>query len=98
MAVSTRVRILDPTVEPVEAHGVMAPRPADLSGLRVGLLANGKRNADKLLDAVATLLAERYRLAEVVARNKGDASRPAPRAIVEELLGRCDVVVTATGD
>ncbi|MFQ5860254.1 MAG: hypothetical protein ACE5IG_01730 [Dehalococcoidia bacterium] len=94
----TRYRLLDPTVEPVEASGAMAPRTGDLSGLTVGLLANGKRNSDKLLDILSTLISERYAVREFVAKNKRNASAPAPKAIVDELLERCDVIITASGD
>jgi len=76
----------------------MAPRPGSLNGKTLGLLANGKRNSDRLLDKVGTLLAEHYQFKEVVARNKGNASRPCPDNLLQEMLAQCDVVVTATGD
>jgi hypothetical protein len=95
---ATKLTILDPTVEAMADHTNMAPRPADLDGLMVGLLANGKRNSDKLLEAVYTLLDERYELQGAVRVNKGDASRPAPTPVVDELLRKCDLVITATGD
>ena len=95
---ATKLTFLDPTVEAMPDRTNMAPRPANLDGAMVGLLANGKRNADKLLEAVYTLLDERYELKGAVRVNKGDASRPAPGPVVEELLRKCDLVITATGD
>lgn len=93
-----KLRILDPTVAPLRVEGAVAPRPDDLSGKSVGLLANGKRNADRFLDILADLLAERYSLKEVVVRNKGDASSPAPDAMLDELAQLCDAVIVGVGD
>ena len=47
---------------------------------------------------VYDVLADSYEFAGVVSRNKGDASRPCPDDILQELVGRCDVVITASGD
>lgn len=90
--------VLDPTVEPVPAEGVIAPRPESLEGATVGLLANGKRNSEELLEMVYEVLADRYAFKGAVARNKGDASRPAPPELLDELARLCDVVITASGD
>ncbi len=95
---ATKITMLDPTVEPLPVRTSLAPRPEDLTGKMVGLLANGKRNSDKLLEAVYTLLDERYQLKGAVRLNKGDASRPAPDPVIDELLNKCDLVITATGD
>ena len=95
---ATKFRLLDPTVEPLPDSTQLAPRPGDLSGKVVGLLSNGKRNADVLLDAVYSLLQDTYDFKGTVRLNKGDASRPAPQHIMEELLAKCDLVITATGD
>ena len=47
---------------------------------------------------VYDVLADSYEFAGVVARNKGDASRPCPDDIMQELAERCDAVITASGD
>jgi len=64
----------------------------------LGLLTNGKVNADRLLDLVREGLEARYRVREVIARAKPSASRVADPAMLEELAARCDAVVTAIGD
>jgi hypothetical protein len=95
------VVFLDPTVEaePAPVTDVGAPRrPGGLEGKVLGLLANGKVNADRLLALVRDGLATRYALAGVVARTKPDASRPAPAPLLDELARGCDAVVTAVGD
>lgn len=95
---ATKFKLLDPTVKPLQGSASLAPRPLDLNGKVLGLLANGKRNADRLLDAVAALLQERYQVKGVVRVNKGDPSRPAPEPIMDDLLKQCDVVITGIGD
>ncbi len=98
MTASNSLTILDPTAEAIPAKGLVARRPASINGKRLGLLANNKRNSEELLEAVYDLLSERYTFSKVTRRNKGNASRPAPKEIVEDLAKSCDLVVTATGD
>ena len=95
---ATKFNILDPTVEPLPDTTLLAPRPEDLNGKVVGLLSNGKRNASSLLDALYSLLQDTYEFKGVVRLDKGDASRPAPSHIMDELLEKSDLVITATGD
>ena len=98
VAEATKLKVLDPTVEAIPDRTVLAVRPNDLNGKTVGLLSNSKRNADKLLDAVYSLLQDSYDFKDVVRLDKGNASRPAPKPIMDELLEKCDIVITATGD
>jgi hypothetical protein len=92
------MRILDPTVPPDPAESALAPRLPALDGKVLGLLGNGKVNADHLLDLVREGLEARYRLRGVVARAKPSASRVADAETLGELAARCDAVVTAIGD
>jgi hypothetical protein len=98
MATADAIQVLDPTVDPVPADAVVAPRPGTLDGAVLGLLSNNKVNADELLVMVHDVLADRYEFSGVVSRNKGNASRPCPDEIIEELSEQCDVVITASGD
>ena len=41
--------LFDPTAGPVGREAPIAPRPARLDGLRIGLVENTKFNSDKLL-------------------------------------------------
>ena len=98
MTITTRLEVLDPTVEPVPAHTIIARRPETLDGAVLGLLANGKANSVDLLSLVHEVLADRYEFKGVVARNKGNASRPCPSELIEEMTDQCDVVISASGD
>ena len=95
---SDTLAVLDPTAETARVEATPALRPSTLQNKRLGLLANGKGNSVELLEAVLVELSERYQFSTVLRRNKGNASRPAPEAIIEEMARECDIVVTATGD
>jgi hypothetical protein len=93
------IKILDPTVRAEEALDVaVAKRVGDLDGKVLGLLHNGKVNADRLLDLVREQLGARYRLRDVVMIRKDSASRVADANDLDRLARECDAVVTAIGD
>ena len=93
------LKILDPTVRAEEALDVaVAKRVGDLDGKVLGLLHNGKVNADRLLDLVREQLGARYRLRDVVMIRKDSASRVADASDLDRLARECDAVVTAIGD
>ena len=98
MVTAERLRVLDPTVQPIPAEGVVADRPETLDGKVIGLLANGKLNSEEILVLTQEVLADRYDFKGVVARNKRNASRPCPEEIIDELVEQCDVVITSSGD
>lgn len=98
MTTATRLAVLDPTVEPIPAHAVVAQRPDTLDGKIIGLLANGKRNSVELLEAISDVLADRYEFKAIVAENKGNASRPCPTPLAEKMAEECDVIITSSGD
>jgi hypothetical protein len=94
--------IVDPTVGPAadseRDQAALAPRPESLDGLRLGLLANIKRNAEQFLDEVGRLLAEQHGVKAVVARKKPDITNTAPQLMLDDLRTRCDVAVVGVGD
>jgi len=95
------IRILDPTLGG-DARSTTAmpraPRPASLSGITVGLLANGKSNGMALLDRIWRHLRERHGVADVVRVAKTNASAPVSDEDADHLAKRCGIVVTAIGD
>ena len=92
--------MIDPTAGgPSRAAGAArAARPAGLRGLRVGLLANSKRNAEQFLDDVGALLAAEHGTAGVVKRRKTSITDPVPAQTLAELVEQCDVAVVGVGD
>ena len=92
------IRMLDPTGTDERRDRRLAERDGLLAGKRLGLLANGKTNGAALLEILGEILTERHGMVTPVLVDKGNASAPAPDAVLETLLRRCDVVVTAIGD
>ncbi len=81
---------------------VLAARPSDLNGKVLGLLDNGKLNADLLINAIAEQLIANFGVREVVRRSKREcragAAGPMSNSIRDEMIDRCDVVIAASGD
>ena len=83
----------------------LARRPESLDGQVVGLLPNWRPSALKILEAVGELLRDRYNLKgltqEQTARevpSRTGALIDGLGGLLDELAGRVDVVITATGD
>ncbi|MCH9674463.1 MAG: hypothetical protein K0U93_23695 [Gammaproteobacteria bacterium] len=77
---------------------VMAPRIADFSGLRIGLLSNGKLNADLLLTETAACFEREHQCSVSELLDKGNASKPAETERLEQLAASSDFLITANGD
>lgn len=83
----------------------LASRPETLHGRVLGLLPNWRPSASKILEAVGTLLEERYQLQAVVMeqparelpQNTGGLIDTMGKTL-DDLAKRVDVVITATGD
>jgi hypothetical protein len=68
------------------------------SGLRLGVLDNGKGNADHLLRLLTEGLKSRVPVASVVALRKSSVSLPAAGDILDQLAARTDLVISAMAD
>jgi hypothetical protein len=90
--------LISPVNEAMPAESTLAPRLSSLLGKRVGLLDNSKSKADRLLDAVATILQAQYGFTDIVRRRKPSASKPADPQVVDELAKTCDLVIVGVGD
>ena len=94
--------IIDPTVGPATSSErdptALAARPASLSGLRLGLLANTKRNAEEFLTQVGRELAAQHGVQTVLAAKKPNIVETAPEPMMAELRAQCNIVVTGVGD
>lgn len=90
------LEVLDPTGERQPAARARVDRPASIEGLRIALLDISKARGNVFLDRVEQLLLERGARTERF--RKPTFARPAPRALVEEILGKSDLVVEALAD
>jgi hypothetical protein len=75
-----------------------APRPAELAGLRLGVLDNTKWNGNRLLRKTAALLDAGFGFAAVNRYRKESFSKPADAALIARIAAENDIVLTAIGD
>ena len=94
----TSIFTLDPRDTAEASPAARALRPPSLDGKTLGLLSNNKPHSEDLLRMVAAIIGERYSLAGIVEYNKGGHQWPADRSALEDLSGRCDVMIHATAE
>lgn len=97
MSVASRLPVFDPRGRVEAGETPLAPRPATLAGLRLGVLDNSKWNAGKLLRA-ATAALDGAGFAAVTHYVKHSFSKDAAPELIAEIARDCDVVLTAIGD
>ena len=71
---------------------------ATTNRLSVYLRCLNKLDAEGIGTVSSKVLADRFEFGAVISRNKGNASRPCPADILDEMAEQCDVVITASGD
>lgn len=91
-----KVILLDPTLEVESTRVERAPRSGEIRIL--GLLDNGKPNSDILLQKVAEKLREQHPDLQVKYYRKPGAYRPAPSALLDQVVAECDGVLVGIGD
>lgn len=95
---ATNTMIVNPTAstrnEPQRLHRALD----GLKGKVVGFVDNVKPNFHVLVDDLAELLISEYGVSSVVKHRKRTASVPAPDDVIADLAGKCDLVITGSGD
>lgn len=92
------MKLVDPTVAAPVRESRRAPALTGLDGLTIGLLSNGKLNADVLLEETARVLQMRFGGNVLPMEAKGSAGAPAPADLLKKLSLECDYLITASGD
>lgn len=67
------------------------------AGVTVGLLANGFPDSENFLNAVGDALRKRLPEVKLLSWNKGNASIPAPEAMLSDIQSQCQVGIAAYG-
>lgn len=93
-----RLVVLDPTAATKHDRWLPAGRLHSLDGKVIGLLNNGKRNADLILQRIDEILRTEYGIKEAVHMTKPDVSRVIPDSFADDMANRFDAVVTGIGD
>jgi hypothetical protein len=71
---------------------------AKLDGARIGILENGKLNAEEMLREVADLFVQRHGCTVVKLASKKNASAPAPSNTLVQVAPEVDFLITGLGD
>ena len=91
--------LLNPTGRSEQVESPLAARRLhDLNGKTVALLHSTKHNSDRVLDALAELLQERWAVKKVVRDRKPTFARPVPADQARALADQADIVITGVGD
>ena len=91
------MRVLNPTFEETAVGFAAPPRLEDLRGATIGIISNGKQGTAHFFAHLERVLRDRFGVATVVQRVKGNLSAPAEREIMDEAAG-WDAAITGVGD
>lgn len=75
-----------------------APLVAKLDGARIGILENGKLNAEEMLNEVAALFVQHHGCTVRTLASKKNASAPAPSNTLVQVAQEVDFLITGLGD
>ncbi len=92
------LKVLNPTAGPTRGGGGVAPRLRSLDDRTIGVIWNGRAYGDRILSEVLDILKQRYRIREVVFREKPFLGNIAPEPILAEMSARAHGVITGVGD
>ena len=86
----------DPTAELLPVLRERTLPPEDLSKAAIGLLSISKERSEEFLDTVEKRLVERG--LNVLRFAKPTYTKPAPEAVIQDIVGKCDVAVVGLAD
>jgi hypothetical protein len=92
------MQLYAPTATLPKRQAFRAPPLASLDGLRIGVLENGKLNAEAMLNEVAALFVERHGCTVRLLASKSNASAPAPANTLVKVAQEVDFLITGLGD
>jgi hypothetical protein len=92
-----KLLMLDPRGSVKPEDRPLAPGLDALEGRVLGIIDNGQANSTPMFEELAALLRKEHRPREVLVRKKPTHMQGAPEALLDELLGRCDAIITGLG-
>ena len=91
------IKFLDPRANVNPGDRPVVPGLESLEGKVIGIIDNGQSNSTSMFQELAKLLQEKFHACEIVLRTKPTHMQGAPKPMMEEVLSRCDAVVTGLG-
>ncbi len=92
------MQLYSPLSTTPKRKAVRAPALAKIDGLRIGILENGKLNAEEMLNEFAALFVERHGCTVRTLASKSNASAPAPSTTLVKVAQEVDFLITGLGD
>ena len=86
----------DPTAETTPVMRARLDPPESLDGATIALLSISKERSDEFLDTVSARLSEKGHA--VLRFKKPTHTKPAPEAVIQDIVAKCDVAVEALAD
>ena len=91
------IKFLDPRVVINPKDQPLVPGLDTLEGKVIGIIDNGQANSTTMFQELAQLMQEKLHTKEVLFKPKPTHMQGAPKPIMEEILNRCDAVITGLG-
>ena len=91
------LKFLDPRVTINPKDRPLVPGLDTLEGKIIGIIDNGQANSTMMFQELAQLIQEKFHTREVLFKTKPTHMQGAPKSIMEEILDRCDAVITGLG-
>ena len=92
------MQLYSPLSTTPKRKAVRAPALGSLEGLRIGILENGKLNAEEMLNEVAALFVRHHGCTVRTLASKKNASAPAPSNTLVQVAQEVDFLITGLGD
>ena len=92
------MQLYAPTSSGPKRKSFRASPLASLEGMRIGILENGKLNAEEMLREAGALFVERHGCTVRTLASKSNASAPAPGNILVKVAQEVDFLLTGLGD
>jgi hypothetical protein len=91
------IKFLDPRVTINPKDRPLVPGLDTLEGKVIGIIDNGQANSTTMFQELAQLIQENFHTKEVLFKTKPTHMQGAQKPIMEEILNRCDAVITGLG-
>jgi hypothetical protein len=92
------MQLYSPMSTTPKRKSLRAPALAKLDGMRIGILENGKLNAEEMLNEFAALFVQRHGCTIRTLASKSNASAPAPGTTLVKVAQEVDFLITGLGD
>jgi len=91
------IKFLDPRVAINPKDLPLAPGLDTLEGKIIGIIDNGQANSTTMFQELAQLMQEKLHTKGILFKTKPTHMQGAPKPNMEEILNRCDAVITGLG-